>query len=59
MAATTIATDAPDAVEIIPAILTHRSPKTAERCYNLAGSLEASRAHSALLDALCLELEEG
>ena len=56
MAATSVAIEAPGAVDIIPAVLTHRSPKTAERYYNLAGSLEASRAQGRLLETLCDEL---
>ncbi len=56
MAATSVAIEAPAAIAIIPAVLTHGSPKTAERHYNLAGSLEASRAHSRLLDDMRQEL---
>jgi len=48
-AATTIAAEAPRLVEIVPAILGHGSRATAERYYNLAGSLEATRAHSGVL----------
>jgi integrase len=55
--ATSVAIRAPESVDIIPAILTHGSPKTAERYYNLAGSLEASRAHNALLDEILRELD--
>jgi integrase len=57
IAATSVATDAPEAVDIIPAILAHGSPAAAERYYNLAGSLDAARAHGALLEALCRQLE--
>ena len=48
-AATTIAAEAPELVEIVPAVLGHGSRATAERYYNLAGSLEATRAHSSVL----------
>ena len=58
-AATTVAVKAPGSVDIIPAILTHSSSKPGERYYNLAGSLEASRAHSAMLDDLFRELRPG
>ena len=43
-AARSIAVDASGDVEIIPAVLGHGSPKTAEKHYNLAGSREALRA---------------
>jgi hypothetical protein len=43
-AASSIAVDAPGDVDIIPAVLGHGSPKTAEKHYNLAGSREALRA---------------
>jgi integrase/recombinase XerD len=46
-AATSLAIKAPDSIDIIPAILGHASPTTGERYYNLATSLEASRAHNA------------
>ena len=55
-AATSLAIDAPGSVDIVPAVLGHTSRKTGERYYNLATSLEASRAHSAMLDALRDEL---
>ena len=55
-AATSVAVNAPGSVDIIPAILIHGSPKTSERYYNLASSLEASRAHNALLDELRRDL---
>ena len=51
-AASSIAVDAPGDVDSIPAGLGHGSPKTAERHYNLAGSLEASRDHRRLIDDL-------
>jgi len=57
-AATSVAVGAPDAVDIIPAVLGHASAKTAERYYNLAGSLEASRAHAALIDAVRRDLSK-
>jgi hypothetical protein len=44
--------DAPGDVDIIPAVLGHGSPKTAERHYNLAGSREASGDHGRLIDDL-------
>ena len=51
-AARSIAVDASGDVEIIPAVLGHGSPKTAERQYNLAGSRGASRDHGRLIDDL-------
>ena len=48
-AATTIAVEAPQSVEIIPAVLGHRSATTGERYYNLASGLEASRAHNKMI----------
>jgi hypothetical protein len=51
-AARSIAVDASGDVEIIPAVLGHGSPKTAEKHYNLAGSREASRDHGRLIDDL-------
>jgi integrase len=51
-AASSIAVDAPGDVDIIPAVLGHRSPKAAERHYNLAGSREASGDHRRLIDDL-------
>src|SRR6266852_4639788 len=57
-AATSVAVSAPGSVDIIPAVLGHGSPRTAERYYNLAGSLEASRAHSTMLDALQRDLRQ-
>jgi integrase/recombinase XerD len=55
-AATSVAVWAPESVDIIPAILGQRSPQTYERYYNLATAVEASRAHSAVIDALRAEL---
>jgi integrase len=55
-AATTVAVKAPGSVSIIPAILTHSSSRPGERYYNLADSLEASRAHNAMLEELFREL---
>jgi integrase len=52
MAATSVATEALGAVDLIPAILTHRSHRTGEQYYNLADSLDASRAFNAALDAV-------
>jgi len=57
-AASSIAVDAPGDVDIIPAVLGHGSPKTAERHYNLAGSLEASRDHGRLIDDLRQRLSQ-
>jgi integrase/recombinase XerD len=51
-AATSIAVRAPQSVHAIPAILGHRSPKTHERYYTLAGSLEASRAYAQAISGL-------
>lgn len=56
VAATSIAVKAPDSVYLIPAVLCQSTPKTNERYYNLATSLDASRAHSAVLDELNAEL---
>ena len=55
-AATSVAIKASGTVDIIPAVLGHASPTTSERYYNLATSLEASRAHNAVLDALQQDL---
>jgi integrase/recombinase XerD len=55
-AATTIASEAPQSVEIIPAVLSHGSRATGERYYNLAGSLEATRAHSGVLAEIRLSV---
>lgn len=56
--ATTVAIEAPDSVDIIPAILTHRSSKTAEGHYNLAGNLQAARGYAATRRAHKKELEQ-
>jgi integrase len=56
MAATSVSIEAPESVDLIPAILTHGSHRTGERYYNLANSLDASRAFSGALDALRKEL---
>jgi integrase len=52
MAATTVSIEAPGSVDIIPAILNHGSHRTSEQYYNLASSLEASRAFNSALDAV-------
>jgi len=52
MAATTISIEAPSDVDVVPAILGHRSYRTGEQYYNLAGSLDASRAFGAVLDSI-------
>jgi integrase len=57
-AATSVAINAPESIYIIPAILTHGSHRTGEHFYNLAGSLEASRAHNAVLDELRRDLSK-
>jgi integrase len=51
-AATFIATEVPEKVGLVPGILQHRSPETADRYYNLARSASASRRHSETLSAL-------
>jgi integrase/recombinase XerD len=48
-AATFIATDAPELIGITPGVLQHASDKVAERHYNLARSVEASRRFAAHL----------
>ena len=50
MAATSVSIEVPELVDLIPAILTHRSHRTGEQYYNLATSLEASRAFGSALD---------
>lgn len=50
--ATSIATKAPHSIDLIPAVLGHSSPKTGERYYNMAKSLEASRTHGAMIEDL-------
>jgi integrase/recombinase XerD len=52
MAATSVSIEAPGSIDLIPSILTHRSHRTSERYYNLAGSLEATRAFNEALDAI-------
>jgi hypothetical protein len=56
MAATTVSIEAPGSVDLIPAILTHRSHRTGEQYYNLASSLGASRAFASALDELRKDL---
>jgi site-specific recombinase XerD len=56
MAATAVAIEAPGSIDLIPAILTHRSQRTGEQYYNLAGSLDASHAFNATLDAVRQDL---
>jgi integrase/recombinase XerD len=56
MAATTVSIEAPGSVDLIPAILTHRSHRAGEHYYNLASSLDASRAFNSALDALRKDL---
>jgi integrase len=56
MAATAVAIEAPGSVDLIPAILTHRSHQTGEQYYNLANSLDASRAFNATLDGVRQDL---
>jgi integrase/recombinase XerD len=52
MAATSVSIEAPSEVDVITVILGHRSYRTGERYYNLAGNLDASRAFSATLDSI-------
>lgn len=52
IAATSVSIGAPADVDIIPVILGHRSPRTAEQYYNLATSLDASRAFGGLLESI-------
>jgi integrase/recombinase XerD len=56
MAATAVSIEAPGSVDIIPAILNHRSHRTAERYYNFATSLDASRAFAIALDSIRMKL---
>ena len=56
MAATSVAIEAPGSVDLIPAILSHRSRQTGEQYYNLAGSLDASRAFNEALDTIRRDL---
>jgi hypothetical protein len=57
MAATSVSIEAPDAVALIPGILSHRSYRTSEEYYNLAGSLNASRNFSGALDDIRKDLK--
>jgi len=52
IAATTISIEAPTDVDVIPVILGHRSYRTGEQYYNLASSLDASRAFGAVLNSI-------
>jgi integrase len=52
MAGTALAVEAPGDIDVVPAVLGHGSAKTAEKHYNVAGSLEASRDHGRLIDDL-------
>jgi integrase/recombinase XerD len=56
--ATTVAIEAPGSVDIIPAILGHRSATTSERVYNLAGNLEATRTYAAMRRDMKRTLEQ-
>jgi integrase/recombinase XerD len=51
-AATAVAIHRPELVDIIPGVLNHSTRATNEKFYNMAGMLEASRAHSALVEEL-------
>lgn len=51
-AATTLALDAPDQVRLATPLLGHASPKTTERHYNQAQSVDAGRRHLAVLRQL-------
>lgn len=51
-AATAIAINAPDDIQLIRPILGHTTLATSERHYNLAGSLEAGRRHAATITEL-------
>jgi integrase len=55
--ATTVAITAPQSIGLVPIVLAQASPKTSERYYNLADSLEASRAYGTMLDELHDEIE--
>ena len=57
MAATSVSIEAPESVDLIPAILSHRSHRTGEQYYNLASSLDASRTFGGALDEIRKELE--
>ena len=52
MAATTISIEAPTEIDVIPVVLGHRSYRTGEQYYNLATSLDASRAFGAAPDSI-------
>jgi len=54
---TSIAIEAPDSVDLIPTILGHRSHRTGEQYYNLAGGLSASRAFNAMLSSIRRDLD--
>jgi integrase len=56
MAATSVSIEAPESVDLIPAILSHSSHRTAEQYYNLADSLDASRDFNSELEAIREEL---
>ena len=51
-AATTVAVRAPKDVHIITPTLDHSGPAIGERYYNMAGSLEASRAYAKAVEDL-------
>jgi integrase/recombinase XerD len=57
LAATSISIEAPGSVDLIPAILNHGSHRTGEQYYNLASSLDASRAFNSALDTIRKTLE--
>jgi hypothetical protein len=57
VAATSVSIAAPESVDLIPSTLTHRSHRTGELYYNLATSLEASRAFGSALDAIQKDLD--
>jgi hypothetical protein len=58
-AATTVAVHRPELVDIIPGVLNHSSRATNEKFYNMAGMLEASRAHSDLVRELVQDERDG
>ncbi len=58
-AATTIAIEDPEHVSIIAQILGHSNSITAEKNYNQAGTLEASRRYQEMLRKLRQNLDEG
>ncbi|MBV9752438.1 MAG: hypothetical protein JO188_07965 [Hyphomicrobiales bacterium] len=51
-AATAVAINRPELVDIIPGVLSHATRKTSEESYNMAGMIEASRAHADLIGQL-------